>query len=200
MSTSRDGQHYHHGDLPEQLISAALALLPEAGDAGPSLRAVARQAGVSAMAPYRHFADKAALMEAVADRGFSLLGDCLEAAGGADAVMAFVAQGAAYVAFATAHPVLFRLMFVNARPQPGTPLGASTSRAYAALLQRAEAVADLSGAVSRDDLALIAWSMVHGLAILLINQKIVSQTCPNQALVTHLMGQFAGMASRPASG
>lgn len=93
------------------MIAAALEIL-EADRVEPSLRAVARAAGVSAMAPYRHFADKAALLAAVANRGFEILQDELVAADNLrDAGEALFAQGMAFIDFARAHPALFRLMY-----------------------------------------------------------------------------------------
>ena len=103
-------------DLRAALVTAALEML-DAGEAF-SLRSVARRARVSAMAPYRHFADKDALLSSVAERGFERLHARLaEADRQDDAAAALLAQGKAYIDFALAHPVLFRLMFV------GTPRG-----------------------------------------------------------------------------
>ena len=97
--------------LRDALIAAALRLLEARGEE-PSLRAVARAAGVSAMAPYNHFPGKAGLMAAVAHRGFEALRDALAAADDrADPREALVAQGVAFVAFARANPALFRLMY-----------------------------------------------------------------------------------------
>jgi AcrR family transcriptional regulator len=97
--------------LRTTLIAAALKIL-ETERTEPSLRAVARAAGVSAMAPYRHFADKAGLLAAVANRGFEILQDELVAADNLpDASEALFAQGMAFIDFARAHPALFRLMY-----------------------------------------------------------------------------------------
>jgi AcrR family transcriptional regulator len=97
--------------LRATLIAAALKVL-EAEKAEPSLRAVARAAGVSAMAPYRHFSDKADLMAAVANRGFEMLRDALLVADDQpDAREALFAQGMAFIDFARTNPALFRLMY-----------------------------------------------------------------------------------------
>jgi AcrR family transcriptional regulator len=97
--------------LRETLIAAALRIL-ETDSVEPTLRAVARAAGVSAMAPYRHFPDKAGLMAAVANRGFEMLRDVLIAADNEpDAREALFAQGMAFIDFARTHPALFRLMY-----------------------------------------------------------------------------------------
>src|SRR4051812_17332572 len=112
--------------LRETLIREAVALL-ESGTADLSLRQLARAAGVSAMAPYRHFPDKRALLRAVAGYGFELLREDLEPADrSANGRAALVGQGLAYVAFASAHPALFRLMFRDHRaPETESELGKS---------------------------------------------------------------------------
>ncbi len=145
VSTSRP---YHHGDLRAALLDAALELLddPEAF----SLRAVARRAGVSPNAPYRHYEDKEALLAAVAAHGFDRLADRLDAAG----THADMAQ--AYVAFALEHPGLFRLMY-----------GRSTTNAASA--RTAEI---LAGRLAAPALQIGAWALVHGLAVLLLDGKL----------------------------
>jgi AcrR family transcriptional regulator len=155
-----------HGGLRETLVAAALAMLES--DAGePSLRAVARAAGVSAMAPYRHFADKSALLAAVADRGFTVLRERLLAADGvADPRAALLGQGLAYIAFARAHPALFRLMFAT-QPGPAKPVD-DTATAYDVLARR---VGELVPA-QPETAALACWSIVHGLATLLLDGRL----------------------------
>lgn len=145
MSTSRP---YHHGDLRAALLDAALALLEE--DETFSLRAVARRAGVSPTAPYRHYQDKEALLAAVATDGFTQLADRL------DAAPELTAMAEEYVAFALAHPALFRLMY-------GRPTANTASARTAAIL--ASRVADPAVQIG-------AWAMVHGLAVLLLDGKL----------------------------
>lgn len=193
MSTSKIKIPYHHGDLREELVTAALALMREEGEDAASLRAVARRVGVSAMAPYRHFADKAALMEAVAERGFGLLAERLMAgdAPGTTPEESFAGQGAAYVAFAREQPQLFRLMFGIVKPKPDTALGDAANRAYGILTTRA---ASLSGKLSTEDLALMAWSLVHGLAVLIINGCVtLDEPGAAEGLAQQLTHQFAGL-------
>jgi len=154
------------GELRSTLLAAALAML-ESGTGELSLRAVARAAGVSAMAPYRHFADKAALLAAVAGCGFAALYDGLAAADSApEPRAALLAQGLAYVAFARARPALFRLMFMD---QPGQlkPAGGDTG-AYDVLARR---VAELTPD-DADSAALACWSIVHGLATLVLDGRL----------------------------
>src|SRR5499427_5454071 len=113
VSTAAGRHPYHHGDLRHVLLRSALEILSEAGVAGLSLRAAARRARVSAMAPYRHFADKEALLSAVAEYGFRELTTRLAtaAATAADPRAGLAALGVAYVLFACDRPSLFRLMF-----------------------------------------------------------------------------------------
>jgi AcrR family transcriptional regulator len=145
VSTSRP---YHHGDLRAALLDAALELLED--DETFSLRAVARRAGVSPNAPYRHYADKEALLAALATYGFAQLADRLEAA----AELTGMAEQ--YVAFALSHPGLFRLMY-----------GRPTANAAAA--RTAEI---LASRLADPALQIGAWAMVHGLAVLLLDGKL----------------------------
>ncbi len=162
---------YHHGDLREALVAAGLSILEEGGDpASLGLRETARRAGVSAMAPYRHFPDKDALLAAVATVGFERLRAALEVAdrGGKGAGReALYAQGAAYVAFACAQPGLFRLMFGGARSGGSRPQAlCEASAAYAVLAER---VATLLPGEAAADEALRSWALVHGIAALVID-------------------------------
>lgn len=104
---------YHHGNLREALLSAAVALVKEQGPDAVSVREVARRAGVSSGAPFRHFSDKTALMTAVAEEGLSRLNAAVEATMGeapGDPAAQFRAMGVAYVLFAVRHPGHFRVM------------------------------------------------------------------------------------------
>jgi len=155
MSTS--ARPYHHGDLRAALLDAADALLDQGGDGAVSLREAARMAGVSPTAAYRHFADKDALLAALAARHFAQFGQAL---GGKP----LREMGSAYVRFALARPGRFRLMFgpllCRAGGQP--PLSGAAGAALAALN---------AGAPSPEE-ALRAWALVHGLAHLLLDGAI----------------------------
>jgi AcrR family transcriptional regulator len=165
------------GELAERLIAATLALLADAGTDAISLRAVARAAGVSAMAPYRHFADKEALLAAVAAHGFAGLRDVLaQADSAASDGDALVAQAVAYVGFALANPALFRLMFGPPRACPHPDLLDASNTAYGVLATR---VAAQAPPAARDTMALGCWAFVHGMALL------------------HLDGQLSGRADAP---
>src|SRR6478735_108234 len=104
---------YHHGDLKRALTDAALQLVEEKGPKGFTLREVARRAGVSAAAPYRHFADKAQLLAAVATLGFVQLHEALTATAGktSDLHAQVIATGRTYVRWAIAHPDYYQVMF-----------------------------------------------------------------------------------------
>lgn len=174
MSTSK--RPYHHGDLRAALIDAGVALLREVGPAALSLRAAARTAGVSAMAPYRHFADKDDLLAGVAAHGFQLFSDALGGAAAAqpDAVHALRAQGVAYVRFAISEPALFRLMF---GPVIGGPAGLEALKGAGAPAfnqLRAGVAAAIPGLEPQaaEDFVLACWSIVHGLSCLMVDGKI----------------------------
>ena len=104
---------YHHGDLKRALTEAALGLVTEKGPKGFTLREVARRAGVSAAAPYRHFSDKAQLLGAVATQGFIQLHEALTAATAekADLTTQVLEMGRTYVGWAVAHPDYYQVMF-----------------------------------------------------------------------------------------
>ena len=165
---------YHHGDLRQSLLDATLALLAEGEE--PSLRAVARRAGVSPMAPYRHYPDKDALLTAVALRGIEGLHQAIsDADRAAPAGAGLVAQSLAYVRYAADHPVLFRLMFGPARPHAGGAICTASDALKAVMLHRLaiEAPDRLS-----PELALGCWSLIHGLALLVID-GLLAQTDPD---------------------
>lgn len=185
VSTSGSKKTYHHGDLRDALIGAALDLLEEGGLAILSLREAARRAGVSAMAPYRHFADKDALIAGVAAVGFQRFADLLRQADAEpDAHEALIAQGVAYVAFACAHPALFRLMFGATSPNVTGDLALAGESAYAVLANRVKSIATPARAA---DWTLTCWSVVHGLALLALDGKLGPGTDPPTILVERML-------------
>lgn len=158
---------YHHGDLRFALVSAALELLAEGDLEAVSLRAVARRAGVSAMAPYRHYPDKEALLAAVAQRGFDGLRTALAGADTAAAPSkALLAQGTAYVRYAIANKVLFRLMFGPPRRGDHCDLRTSSQTAFSILMRRVEQETRAEDVQAR---AMGYWSLVHGLSMLILD-------------------------------
>lgn len=208
---------YHHGDLKNALIAAGLELLASEGVERLTLRAVARGAGVSHTAPYRHFANKEALLAAIAEDGFAQLTADLSTALGnhlsnhlgnnvgnhQTATTQVVAGGLAYVQFAQQNPAIFRLMFshlVGDRSQyPTLHLAAkhSFNTLLAAVVDgqtRGEFVAGPA-----DALTMSLWAMVHGLATLVIDNQIPSApimgdcTAENQTLTALLQHMLIGL-------
>ncbi len=168
MSTSkRDG--YHHGDLRSALIALALETIEQSGPEEIALRTLARRAGVSGMAPYRHFADKASLLEAVARQGFADLRDSLRAVEHPDPKKALIAFGVVYVRFARSRPGLFRLMFGGAPPTPTTQLAETPDTVFGLLTG---CIAQLVPPARRQITLLACWSIVHGLACLVVSGRI----------------------------
>lgn len=191
-SASGERRPYHHGNLREALLEAAELILEEEGLAGLSLRAVARRAGVSRTAPYRHFDDKDDLLSAVAARGFRLLARSLEQASDGTAEPSDHMRGMArgYVRFASRHRALFRLMFGTGRPQVAgsEELSEEGARAYAVI---ADAMAARTGAAPRArDATLAAWSLVHGLAML-VNEGVVAPDAPGEEALDALVDRVA---------
>jgi AcrR family transcriptional regulator len=173
---------YHHGDLPQAILVAAEAVLKRDGIAGLGLRAIAREAGVSHTAPKHHFGDTAGILGELAAVGFRRLGDTmLEArAGGTDARARRLAIGYAYVRFAAENPALFGLMFRNEKLDMKNASLAAAMRATMRVMASTlgEEVAPAEG---KEQLALThtdgvritaAWAYVHGLATLLIDQRL----------------------------
>lgn len=221
MSTSRPAKAgYHHGELREALVAAGIAILQEGGDpASLGLREAARRAGVSAMAPYRHFSDKDALLAAVATVGFERLRADLEAAdrntsppregegtraksdtrqvGEADAChgghAALIAQGVAYVAFAAANPELFRLMFRTCSAKLPEALAKASSAAFGVLAAR---VANLVSAEHAADEALRCWALVHGMAVLALDGLFGAELRGNRPAVAALAERLLALDAR----
>lgn len=166
MDTARDT--YHHGDLRTALIDAALEML-EAGESF-SLRAVARRAGVSQTAPYRHFADREALESALAVRGFEDLNHELSPSGELPASEAELIEFAiAYVHFALRRPALFRLMFGQECDDRNDARVLASGELQQLLRSSLEKIyPDADGEV----LPQAVWALAHGLAFLHLDGKL----------------------------
>lgn len=171
MSTSkRRRRTYHHGDLEVALIRAAGNSLEKEGLGALSLRQAARRAGVSHSAPYRHFADRETLLAALAAEGFAMLGQAQRAAAAAGGLRA---MGEAYVLFALAHPQRFRLMFGGQVPiARHARLREAATRTFEALSGALSA--KLPEAQGARDASIAAWALVHGLAQLLLEDRIAA--------------------------
>ena len=168
-SQAAESRPYHHGDLRRALIDAARRLLESEGPSALSLRAVAREAGVSPAAPYHHFKDKGELLDAVAGEGWSMLDDAIVAAkAGAPSIHAAMTEiGVAYVCFATNNPALYRVMYDTARDKEAFPEKMQNGDDSAYCKVRDTLVA--AGAPSGDEIDLelatiAAWCGAHGLA------------------------------------
>jgi AcrR family transcriptional regulator len=175
-------------DLHGRLVQEAMRMLDESPEA-LTLRAVARAAGVSAMAPYRHFADKAALMGAVKQEGFERLRLVLrDADATAEDGEALVRQGFAYLDFAFANPALFRLMFSAPEPELYVPDGEADT-AYGVLARRVARLApDAPGTATT-----AAWSIVHGLTTLTLDGRLPRGDAHARAVLELFV---AGLAAR----
>ena len=197
-------KRYHHGDLPRALLDAALHIVETQGTEALTLRAVARLAGVSQAAPYRHFANKEAILAAVAEDGFrslmAAMRQSVQACG--DIPLARLrAVGIGYVTFATSHPSHFRVMFGrDMADRSAFP----TLRQIASdtLTMVVDAIADgqRAGLVRSEepaaDLALTAWSSVHGLSALLIDGVLDRPVAEVAEMVTRDL--FLGLGVRQA--
>jgi AcrR family transcriptional regulator len=165
---------YHHGNLKEALLRAALGLIAEKGPAGFTFADAARMAGVSPAAPYRHFRDRDELLSSIAQRGFeqfeAMLGQAWDD-GRPDTVTAFERIGKAYLAFARDEPAFYSAMFESGLPADSNPaLLAASERAFGIIRAAAERLAALAPpGVPRPPalmMALHIWSMSHGVASL----------------------------------
>ena len=197
MSTSK--RQYHHGDLRGSVLRAAGKLLEKQGVEGLKMRELARRAKVSHTAPYRHFAEREALLAALAAEGFGMLGQAQREAAAAGGMRA---MGEAYVRFALAHPQRFRLMFGGQVPMEKHPqLREVATRAFAGLSGALSArVPEAQGA---GDSSIAAWALVHGLAQLLLGERIppaAKRGRDGTAFVRDVLGaiRFAAAAQPPA--
>jgi len=177
MSTSKP---FHHGDLKQHLIAGARDVIEKEGIDALSLRGVARHAGVSTAAPYRHFDSKEKLLAEVARCGFEELHDALDAAPKeGDPVQILLDQSERYIGFAIANRSLYRLMFdshIEKRAHPD--LLAAGEKTFAVLEARFVAMDPLTGAAR----AIGCWALVHGLASLAIDNQ----------LDAHMSGKVTG--------
>ncbi|MBB5049788.1 AcrR family transcriptional regulator [Rhodopseudomonas rhenobacensis] len=170
----RPERSYHHGNLKEALLQAALGLIAEKGPGGFTFADAARMAGVSPAAPYRHFRDRDELLSSVAQRGFEQFEAVLTAAwddGRPDTVAAFERVGKAYLAFARNEPAFYSAMFESGVPVDLNPtLMAASERAFGVIRAAAERLAALTPpGVPRPPalmMALHIWSLAHGVASL----------------------------------
>lgn len=199
---------YHHGALRAALLDAAQALLLEVGVDGFSLRECAKRAGVSHGAPAHHFGDVKGLLTAFASVGFERMAQRMHGyaeAAGDDADRRLAAVGQAYIDFALENPAHFRLMFrcdrLNASDEPLQQAGAAAAQALAWALSAALERRGV-GAETLPERCLLAWSGVHGLAMLLLDadlrafgvhgRSVEEARVPAARMIDRLLGALLG--------
>ena len=194
MSTSRT---YHHGDLRAALLDTTRSVLAQVGIEGLSLREVSRQAGVSHAAAYNHFRDKAGLVRAVVDAAFARLAATMQdaRASTSDPLLALERIGIAYVEFAYTNASDFKIMFRPELCGIADPAAARDDdeayRILIATITDSQSAGAITGGAP-EPLVLAAWSMVHGLASLIVDG-------PNRELAPniHVARALAGSCIAP---
>ncbi|MCA9525544.1 MAG: TetR/AcrR family transcriptional regulator [Myxococcales bacterium] len=165
---------YHHGDLRRALLDAAVRHIATDGVDALSLRALARDVGVTHAAPYRHFESKGHLLAAIAEEGFQILNTMVGPifGGGGDLRQAFRESGAIYVRFAVEHPGYFKVMYGPTRLTAGYAEGLDSAGPQE-LAKYEMLVAPLcTDGRSPRGVALASWAMVHGIAMLLVDGRL----------------------------
>ena len=201
---------YHHGNLKEALVRAALALIAEKGPAGFTFADAARWAGVSPAAPYRHFRDRDALLADVARRGFEEFTAALMKAwddGRPDVLTAFDRLGRAYLAFAKREPAYYSAMFeAGVSPDTDPALREAGDRAFGVLRAAAEKLGALMPAKGRPPALMVAlhvWSMTHGIASLFGRGDAARRALPmppEELLEAAVLVYLRGLGLGPAPG
>jgi AcrR family transcriptional regulator len=192
---------YHHGSLRAELLDLAQKRIEETGAAGLSLRELAREIGVSHGAPQRHFADKQALLDALAVRGLDELGELVEARIGACEDGGFdrrlLAFAHAYVDFATAHPVLLSLIFARKDTASVPELRAANERAFAApqrVIDDALRAGEIVDDVERVSMSVLA--TIQGLATI-IGNGMIGDRSPEVVVAGTIGTLIAGLRAGP---
>jgi AcrR family transcriptional regulator len=198
-----DGK-YHHGNLRDALLAGALAMLESGAGESFSLRELARQVGVSANAPYRHFPSKDALLLAMIAEGFSRL--TAAQVGAQNAALArrepatdvFMAAGLAYIQFARSHPGLFRLMFgAFSAANFSEEKSCAANSAYANLtMGMAASIGKPATDPAVTIAAIHAWGLVHGLSQLIIDQQFDNKTTDVDQLIKDVLTQSRDLAAK----
>lgn len=196
------GESYHHGNLHRALLDAALAALAENSPGTLTLRGLARAAGVSPTAVYRHFANKDELLAAIATEGFEGLSNSMQRRLArepeAGLLRRLVILGEGYVDYAIAHPAHYRLMFgprMLARGEHPT-LAAAAAHSYGMLEQA------VSDAIAADELpsmpepvlSTLFWSWVHGLSMLSNDGLLAHPELPAASELSHNYGELLATA------
>jgi AcrR family transcriptional regulator len=187
---TREAPPYHHGDLRRALIDAAVATVAEGGPAALSMRGLAAAAGVSHAAPVHHFGDKTGLFTAVAIEGYDRLFD--ELMGVWDETNDFLEVGVRYVHFALAEPGYFEVMYrADLLDNDDDELVRARERAFATLHDPLTALGRAPDAASLYVASLASWSIVHGLATLILSGNLpeVDASDPD-ALAREVIGRL----------
>ncbi len=194
---------YHHGNLRRALLDAALALFAERGHFDFTMRELARAAGVTHNAPYRHFEGRGALLDALAEEGFVLLREqTLSTAASSrddDPRVRVARLGEGYVRFAAEHPQHFRLMFLRPLPGAAPDLARAARASFAPLEEAIEAARSqgvLRAGLRKQDVALAAWSLVHGFASLVVGGQLASSKRARRGQIEALTSVFTDGAFR----
>ncbi|MEM8862692.1 MAG: TetR/AcrR family transcriptional regulator [Chloroflexota bacterium] len=177
MSTSKQkNTPYHHGDLRNTLIAAGVKMISEQGEAAISMRKLAKEAGVSHNAPYMHFADKEALLAAIAEEGFHILTNYISQAIAEDQgdwMERLLAGCWAYVRFALEHPSHLNLMFRDYDPEKYPSLYEVSTGSLELLQKLIDAGQKLKLVIQGDSkqIATLIWSLLHGISVILAGRR-----------------------------
>ncbi|RXF72624.1 TetR/AcrR family transcriptional regulator [Hansschlegelia zhihuaiae] len=192
---------YHHGDLRRALIETALAILQEERGWQFTLRELARRAGVSHAAPYKHFADKAALLAEIALIGFEKLREALLAAQTAQPANdrdALLPAARAYLGFARRNPALYRLMFGAEAGEPAAVhLDDRARGAFAVVVEFLER-GQAAGLIRKREAlgqATACWALLHGLAMLELDGLLLREKVGEDAVEAALATLLEGLAA-----
>lgn len=203
MTEPSPASGYHHGDLREALVRAGVEILEEQGLAALTLREVARRANVSHAAPYHHFPNKEALLTAIAARGLRMQSEemALAMANPKPSTDGLQSFGMAYVAFAAAHPSLFRLMYSHERTGPNATkeLADATASIDVRFIEGIREKAKCSVEHARS-IALLLWASMHGLAMLWLDGQLQWEGAPPLESLAFQVTELLGANLRPPSG
>jgi AcrR family transcriptional regulator len=198
IAAASEPMPYHHGALHQALLEAAERVLERDGLAGLTLRAVAREAGVSHAAPTHHFGDLSGLLSELAAIGFRQFNVAMTAAGAANAspMDKALARAKAYVAYAQAHPGMYGLMFRTERLDMSRPaLREAASASFAELAgaigaSRHEQISEQALSLDQGAAIARAWSLVHGFTMLLLDGRLadILRRMPDGADAETLLG------------
>jgi AcrR family transcriptional regulator len=206
----RSERGYHHGNLKEALLRAALDLIAKKGPAGFTFAEAARWAGVSPAAPYRHFRDRDELLASVALRGFELFTAALTRAwdeGRPEPFAAFERLGKAYLQFARTEPAYYSAMFEAGIPLDNNPaLSEAGEQAFAVLRVATDRLVAVMPAQSRPPVGMMAlhiWSLSHGIASLFARGDAARRPLPMSAddlLEAAVLIYLRGLGLAPGAG